>query len=419
MNQIHNLMKVELVLVLALAGASLSATAEETDPFLWPAGATIENNKAFVEPLETVTVFYTWPIRPYGDQKASILCDGITVAESVSIETVNDKDVTGYEGAAMIHFDKQELPKGKQYQLYLPYGLLAWTEKPTWIQVTTHEAFISFYVPDDFGPEEIYLSNALVDSREGMCISFDYQVEATEDACFNLYREEEKVAQLPIEIESWPWMGSHISPHFDDIFIFEKDVRYRLELPAGSVRCIKRNDIVNTEVSHPFVGLWTDPSSDFTYEFCSLYNDHSGIIGEVTFHFDRPISLTPDAKVQLWEGTECETLIKEVTPWINTDVNHWVLVADFGGIPLTSEKGYLLVIPQGVILSDNEIIDGKKPTNARSELRIYGWSSIDNIDADTPSVDPDAPVYNLQGIRVAHLIPGQPYIQNGHKFIHR
>lgn len=34
------------------------------------------------------------------------------------------------------------------------------------------------------------------------------------------------------------------------------------------------------------------------------------------------------------------------------------------------------------------------------------------------SENPDAPVYNLQGIRVSHPVPGQIYIQNGRKFLY-
>ena len=31
--------------------------------------------------------------------------------------------------------------------------------------------------------------------------------------------------------------------------------------------------------------------------------------------------------------------------------------------------------------------------------------------------DPNAPIYNLQGMRITHPTPGQIYIQNGRKFI--
>lgn len=50
-------------------------------------------------------------------------------------------------------------------------------------------------------------------------------------------------------------------------------------------------------------------------------------------------------------------------------------------------------------------------------LALPDANGVENIVAPG-SENPDAPVYNLQGIRVAHPVPGQIYIQNGRKILY-
>ena len=48
------------------------------------------------------------------------------------------------------------------------------------------------------------------------------------------------------------------------------------------------------------------------------------------------------------------------------------------------------------------------------------FGGVEDIVIDRPAADdPDAPVYNLQGIPVTDPVPGHVYIRNGRKFILR
>ena len=89
-----------------------------------------------------------------------------------------------------------------------------------------------------------------------------------------------------------------------------------------------------------------------------------------------------------------------------------MLVADFGGIPLTSEKGYTLVIPDGALISTDEI----SVKSSRSELSIGGNAGIDNIIVNQSQSN--SPVYDLFGRKVDKPISGSIYIQDGKKIIY-
>ena len=82
---------------------------------------------------------------------------------------------------------------------------------------------------------------------------------------------------------------------------FDKGINYKLVLPAGSVSSVYREDITNDEVVFNFIGGYNGRMDSFTYTWCSLYTDHSGILGEVSFIYDRPIEIAPDAKILLHE----------------------------------------------------------------------------------------------------------------------
>ena len=150
----------------------------------------------------------------------------------------------------------------------------------------------------------------------------------------------------------------------------------------------------------------------FTYTWCSLYTDHSGILGEVSFTFDRPIEIAPDAKIQLYEIYPAEKLIMEVTPWLNTDGNCWQLMCDFGGYHRDDMWGFTIVIPEGTVYSS----DDHNVKCLRSEFRNES-AGVDNITVNQSQSD--SPVYDLFGRKVNKPIPGSMYIHNGKKIIYK
>ena len=82
----------------------------------------------------------------------------------------------------------------------------------------------------------------------------------------------------------------------------------------------------------------------------SRYYKSLDVLGEVKFYYDRPIALSANPIIKL--NIENENLtVKEVVPTISEENGDWVLAADFENIPLISEKGYTIIIPEGTIVS--------------------------------------------------------------------
>lgn len=52
-------------------------------------------------------------------------------------------------------------------------------------------------------------------------------------------------------------------------------------------------------------------------------------------------------------------------------------------------------------------------------LNPEGEAGIGDVTVDSAKDDPNAPIYNLQGIRIANPLPGQIYIRNGKKYLHK
>ncbi len=400
-------------MICSLLATGIGLNAASIVPSLCSSGWwSLKSDEPFVKPLEDVSVPFDCPIKIVNDQKIEVICDGLTVAKSVSAEVLNDKTLTGYNGTLVIHFDKLKLPKGKTYSILIHEGTVGRTESDSDIQIVNMEMDMSFSIPENLGKPGIHADDQIPDSKISTVISWPYEITAVGDARFLLYREGEKIGEYPLEISNWPSSTSYIKPAYNEYITFEPNVRYSLVLPAGSVGSMYRDDITNDEIKIDFTGCYEEPSLAFSYIWCSWYTDHSDILGEISFTYDRPIALTDEARVQLWEEG-CETLVKEVIPHIDTDVNCWLLVADFGGIPLTSEKGYTIVIPNGALVAADE----SGATSVRSQLNINnGSAGTEDLIIDTSMSEPQ--IYDLYGRRVLKPASGSIYIQNGKKFVH-
>lgn len=391
----------------AVSAGNTSTTA----PIMWPVSYTIKSDKPFVYPLEEVGIKFDRAIKLMDGSTTpvTIQANGVVVAEATSLEIINSTSSKSTEGILNVHFEKQNLPKGVDYRLCLPEGVIGWTElEEGTYQLVNGATSCLFSVPSTLGPtfgsenwEQIH------DSDNFIVFYWGLETKAVGEPMFDLYRENEKIAEIPADI-TYDWDFGQARPVFDTYMTFDKGVNYKLVLPTGSACSIYRDDIVNEQIVYNFIGAYNGNQNSFTYTWCSLYTDHPGILGEVSFRFDRPIEVTPDAKVILHEIYPEQKILMEVTPWLSTDGNCWNLVCDFGRYTRDDEWGFTIEIPEGTVTSYG---DKNAPCEFRSES-----AGVEDITIDSAL---SQPYYNLQGIKVDNPKVGNIYIHNGKKIIYK
>ena len=409
-------MKLKLLITIVctlLALLAMAGNDSQYAPVMWPTSYTVKPDRPFVYPLEEIGVKFdrTIKLMDAADKPVTVRCNGFVVAEAKSLEVINYEFGNAAEGILNVHFEKQNLPKGASYELCIPEGIIGRTELEEGFQLVNGATRQPFSVPSTLGPTlDTETGLHIPDSEHFILFYWGFETKAVGDAKFLLYREDEKTAELPAYV-TWDWDLGQAYPVFNEYMTFDKGVNYRLILPAGCVSSEYRDDITNEEVVFDFTGAYTPTTLPFTYTWCSLYTDHSNILGEVTFTFDRPIEIAEDAKIQLWEIDPNEQLIMEVSPRLNEDANCWFMTCDFGGYQRDDEWGYTIVIPEGAVISaeDHNI------KSARCEFRS-GTAGIEvlTIKQDKPRI-----FYNLQGIKVDNPKSGSIYIHEGKKVIFR
>ena len=409
--------KLFITIVCSLLGlqALYAGNTGTTAPIMWPVSYTIHSDEPFVYPLEEVGIIFDRAIKLMDGvtTPVTIQANGKVVAEATSLEIINSESTKSTQGILNVHFEKQNLPKGVTYQLCLPEGVIGWTEMEEGIYQLVNGAIrTSFSVPNSlvpaFGSED---GIDIPDSDYPIVFYWKHEAKAVGHPKFDLYREDVKIAEVPAKITT-DWDYGVASPVFEEYMIFDKGVNYKLILPAGSACSIYRDDITNDEIVFNFVGGYYGHMNPFTYTWCSLYTDHSGILGEVSFTFDRPIEIAPDAKIQLYEIYPTEQLLMEVTHWLNTDANCWQLMCDFGGYHRDDEWGFTIVIPEGAVFS----ADNPEVKCLRSEFKRE-TAGVDNITVNQSQSN--SPVYDLFGRIVHRPLPGSIYILDGKKIIYR
>lgn len=409
--------KVLYTIVFALSGlqAVSAGNTGTTAPIMWPVSYTIKTDTPFVCPLEEIGIQFDRAIKLMDgvETPITIQANGVVVAEATELEIINSESKNSTEGILNVHFEKQNLPKGVTYELCLPEGVIGWTEMEEGIyQLVNGATTTKFTVPASLGPtfgaED---GSHIPDSDHFIVFYWGLETKAVGQPKFDLYRENEKIAEIPAEV-TYDWDLGQVRPVFDTYMTFDKGVDYRLVLPAGSACSIYRDDITNDEVVFNFVGAYDGQMDSFTYTWCSLYTDHSGVLGNVSFTFDRPIEVAPDTKIQLYEIYPDEKLIMEVTPWLNTEVNCWQLMCDFGGYHRDDEWGFTIVIPEGAVFSP----DDHNVKCVRSEFRSES-AGVDDVTVNRSQSNPA--LYDLSGWKVDKPIPGSVYIRDGKKIVYR
>lgn len=397
---------------LLLAICPFTAGATEIEPSMRPQSTSPAADRMFVAPLEEVGFIFDRSLKLYDAASVVITCDGVTVATPTGYEVSNYEGERAKQGALIAKFDKQNLPKGKTYTVSLAKGSVGWTECYNDIQCVNMDYSYQITVPETLGEGRTELKpNSPVNNSEALSsqgIYYGYEIAPVGTPHFLFYRDGVFVGEIPARV-SWDWDLGEVTPDFPEKVNFDFGVRYALVLPAGSVSALYRDDIVNEEFTLDFIGYHQDEDAPLTYTWCSLFNDHSDVLNEVTFTYDSPVGVTEGAVIELYEG-DCETLVKTAPAYLKTDVNCWQVCCDFGGFKMTLEKGYTLVIPKGAVylqqFPDIKAVEGK--------VKIPGTAGISTI---TAVPDTSTSVYDLMGRPVANPVPGTLYIQNGRKFI--
>ena len=106
-------------------------------------------------------------------------------------------------------------------------------------------------------------------------------------------------------------------------------------------------------------------------------------------------------------------MIKEAPAYINTMINCFALSADFGGYELSSEKGYILVIPEGMVIA----CSGDPVVNTRCSIPVTGGSGIHHLSATDEKSHSD--IYDLKGCIITYPVSGKMYVRDGKVFIYK
>lgn len=370
-------------------------------------------DRPFTSPLSEIGFTFDGGISLLEGASARVECDGKTVTTATDIDVSNYRGTIRTQGTLILTFDEQNLPKGKSYTVCVAAGSISQEDNA---EIQNQTITQDFYVPENLG-------EARIDFEEGAVIStvsesayngfpafyWGIETEPVGNPYFILYREGVPVRELGAHI-TWDWDLGQAYAEVSETMNFEQGVRFTLTLPAGSAHAMWRDDIVNEEVSFNFIGGYTEPIQTLTYSWCSLFTDHSNVLNEVTFTYQRPIHLAENAVIQLWYADESE-LIMEAPLYINTDINCFAVTADFGGYEMTSEIGYTLVIPEGSVIADS----GDPVMNHHCSVPLADVSGIRTL---TETNDSSA-IYDLNGHKVTSPANGKIYVRDGKTFIYK
>lgn len=202
-------------------------------------------------PLHDIYFSFDGAVGVATDATATIYSEGDAIL-SQPIYANNYVGENKTQGWAIMEFDSQlVLPKGKQYTVVVPAGMIYKEDDSS---VVNAELSVNFEVPASLG----YLYPSIEDGSvlaeaEILGFYFDTEITSIEGSEVILYRDDVELQRYPCSA-SWDWDLGFAGVVFDKKVSFENDVTYRLTLPAGSVSVTDRGDITNEEVSVTFVG---------------------------------------------------------------------------------------------------------------------------------------------------------------------
>lgn len=334
-------------------------------------------------PIEDIGFSFDGKITAKDGIKGYITCNGDTIVEK-AITIKNGKR----QGWAKMTFDEPLiLPKGQDYKVSVPAGMLALESDPT---VTNGELSSVFNIPACLPVAEHSIKDG--DTVEkAMSITFYYKVEtkalATNPIAM-LYRNTNgqwiKVRTLPLKV-TYDWDLGQAYVNFEQEMHFEKGVEYQIVIPEGTISALRRDDIVNEEACITFTGGYTEPLPTVDFTWCNLFGmkDFSNI-NDLKFYYDIPITATPGMEISLWQSDD-GPMIAGAEPTVSTENDKWVLTTGFGGLDLSAYDGFVVVIPEGLVVS----AEGDVVVNKRSSTQIEGTTGISNVTGNETAVSCD------------------------------
>lgn len=369
--------KIYLLLISLLSAfmTLLPASADET-PFLDPDYCSTDIYPMYA-PIAEIWFRFNCGITVQENVTINIMC-GEEVAATGTLTAINHSASNITLGSATIIFDNICLPKGKSYSLTVPSGVISSEDNPA---LVNDELRTDFVVPENIGKANPNIkSGQTVSSLGSLCFYFKTEIKSVGNPEMTLYREGVPVRNVPI-YATWDWGLGQAYAEFGEELKFEKGVLYSLVMPAGSVSALYRSDITNEEERVDFIGGYTKPLPKIDYVWCNLFAERDfSELNEVKFYYNQAIKLSADAKIQLFEETD--HLIKEAEAFLTEENNQWVMTADFKGIRLNDDHSYMIVIPDGTVVTAT----GDVVLNSRSTLSVNGGGATGVYNTDNKDV---------------------------------
>lgn len=332
--------KIVIMSLISLAAFVFASRAEASG--LDPEYCTLESRPKVFTPITYVGFGFDCAIEVAENSTVAIYCgDELIVTKALSVSNYYGDD--SEEGTLIIDFEDAPLvlPKGKSYRLVVDENMICKKGSPS---VTNDRLEVDFEVP---------------------------------------------VRTYPCDV-SWDWDLGHVSANLSKSYsspiYFENGVRYTLQLPANAVSALYRADITNEATEVNFIGGYTEPLESLNYVWCSLFDNHpDGILNEVSFYYDRPVSLSEKPIVQLCEDGN---VIKEVVPTLSDSESGdmWILTADFGGVELKPLKGYSITIPAGTLVTaEGDVVVNPVSTLSINDLGVAAGARTETFAAKAES----------------------------------
>lgn len=379
--------KIVIMSLISLAAFVFASRAEASG--LDPEYCTLESRPKVFTPITYVGFGFDCAIEVAENSTAAIYCgDELIVTKALSVSNYYGDD--SEEGTLIIDFEDAPLvlPKGKSYRLVVDENMIC---KKGSLSVTNDRLEVDFEVPATLGKgnPDIDEDGTVVKSHI-MGFYFNTEIALLDSsAVITLLREGVPVRTYPCDV-SWDWdlghVNANLSKSYSSPIYFENGVRYTLQLPANAVSALYRADITNEATEVNFIGGYTEPLEPLNYVWCSLFDNHpDGILNEVSFYYDRPVSLSEKPIVQLCEDGN---VIKEVVPTLSDSESGdmWILTADFGGVELKPLKGYSITIPAGTLVTaEGDVVVNPVSTLSINDLGVAAGARTETFAAKAES----------------------------------
>lgn len=402
-------MKKRITLISCLCLMVLTALAGETSALLparWMYGE-LDRVAHVLYPLEEMYIVFPRAIEILPGASGRVECEGKTVAVSTGAD--DPLNYSDSEGIINLRFEKTLLPKGKDYTLVLEASSVRAANDHSLVNGTVR---IDFTVPANLGKGRWDIKETgRVEKASTIWIYWGYETEAKGNPVMTLSREGEKVADFPVHV-GWDWNLGQAYVDFGKEMKFEDGVRYSLELAAGSVCSLYRDDIVNETETLDFIGSCVD-----TPEFPRMYlvgfniDRENDVLESVVFRFDDLNVTFGEAPHAYLVNSETGEVVKEGDMRADIQSNCFSFIIEFNQ-KLESETGYTFSFSEGSFVWTGETPKFSPAFNTHFNSSTAG---IETSLAEEAGVD--APLYDLFGRRVSRPVKGTVYLKAGRKIV--